>query len=251
VPDAAVLEFATASGRERPAHAGIIACTFDPDRRFSISSRQPADAQAARCRVESGAESTDACLAMRSAAALLIILPVLWFQSGPLHGQVLEAGGQAVYLDLAEVGHGRWGLGGRIGFDTGALLTVEGELNVFPQDQPPPGGILQALAGLKLGGRSRAYGLFGKLRAGAMRFGQDMLLPLTPCIAIFPPPDGCLAQRTGFALDFGSVVELYPSTHAVIRFDIGTTYIWYRPRAPGSTVRTGNFQLALGAGYRF
>ena len=82
---------------------------------------------------------------------------------------------------------------------------------------------LQALAGAKLGSRSRVFGIFGKVRAGGMRFGKDFVPPGTVCVAIFPTPTACLADRRALALDYGSVIEVYPSDRSIVRIDVGTT----------------------------
>lgn len=165
--------------------------------------------------------------------------------------QSVEAGGHATYLDLGGLEQTAWGIGGRFGAEVLPLVTLEAEVNAFPSDERVTGSFVQALGGVKLGGRARSYGLFAKLRPGFVRFDRDFIQPGTACIAVVPTPRGCLASQTNFALDFGTVVELYPTSRLIVRADIGTTYIWYGSRGDGATRRHGNFQLGLGGGVRF
>lgn len=168
----------------------------------------------------------------------------------PARAQGVEVGGQATYLDLGVFGQSGWGVGARVGYETARLITLEGEVNVF-DEQPTIGRPVQAMGGLKLGGRANAYGLFAKLRPGVLRFTEDFIMPGTACIAVVPTPVECLAARNNLILDFGSVLEIYPSPRSIIRFDIGTTYLWLGSRGDHPTSRNGNFQISLGGGWRF
>jgi hypothetical protein len=170
--------------------------------------------------------------------------------AGAAHAQTLEVGGHATYLDIGVLGESAWGVGGRVGVETAGLITLEGEVNVFGE-QPVSGRRVQALGGLKLGGRTNAYGLFAKLRPGVLHFANDFIMPGTACIAVVPTPVECLAARNNFILDFGSVIELYPSARSLIRVDVGTTYLWLGSRGEHPTSRSGNLQLSVGAGLRF
>lgn len=155
------------------------------------------------------------------------------------------------WLNFNGLGETGMGVGGRIGSEIVDLLSIEAEANLFPADQGGTGRKLQALAGAKLGSRSRVFGLFGKLRAGGIRFGRDFFPPGTVCVAIFPPPKACLASRRALALDYGSVVEIYPSEIWIVRIDAATTYIWYGRQEGDRRQRTGNFQLTAGLARRF
>jgi len=145
------------------------------------------------------------------------------------------------------------GIGLRVSHHVVDLLSLDAEANVFPTDNPITGRTVQIMGGAKIGGRSRLFGLFGKLRPGLIRFGRDFPGPNTVCIAIFPTPESCLNARTNFALDYGSVIEIYPSESSVIRIDAGTTYVWFTGRggANGERQRTGNFQASVGIAARF
>jgi hypothetical protein len=170
--------------------------------------------------------------------------------SATARAQAVDIGAHVTTLDLGILNESAWGVGGRLGYETGGLVTIEGEVNVF-QEQPVTGRRVQALGGLKLGGRTNAYGLFAKLRPGVLHFSRDFIMPGTACIAVVPTPVECLATRTHLALDFGSAIELYPSARSLVRVDIGTTYVWFGSRGEHPTRRTGNFQLSLGGGLRF
>lgn len=171
--------------------------------------------------------------------------------ASPAASQSVDLGAHLTYLDLAALDQAAWGVGGLFGVEVLPMVTLEAEVNVFPQDQSTTGPFVQALGGLKFGGHSRYYGLFAKLRPGFVRFDRDFIQPGIACIAVFPTPRDCLASQTNLALDFGSVVELYPTDRIIVRVDLGTTYLWYGSQGDGRTRRYGNFQLGVGGGVRF
>ena len=162
-----------------------------------------------------------------------------------------DLGATITWLNLNGLNQTAGGLGGRIATHVVDLLWLDAEANVFPTDDRVTGRTLQAFAGAKLGSRSRLFGLFGKVRPGGVRFGRDFVRPGTVCIAIFPTPQSCLASRRALALDYGSVIEVYPSPRSIVRIDIGTTYLWYGSQGDAPRIRTGNFQFTLGFARRF
>ena len=186
-------------------------------------------------------------------AALLMLLT----SSGvaPAAGQTREPqrdlGATITWLNLGGFDETATGIGSRIGYHLVDLLSIDAEANMFLADDPMTGRKLQAFAGAKLGGRSRVFGIFGKLRPGGMRFGRDFVAPGTACVAIVPTPRSCLADRTVLALDYGSVIEVYPSDRSLVRIDAGTTYLWYGTQGDGQRTRSGNFQISLGFARRF
>jgi hypothetical protein len=184
----------------------------------------------------------------------LTALCVLWAclaHAPSARAQAVEFGAHTTYLDLGALEQSAWGVGGRVGFDALPGITLEAEVNVFPAEDALTGTIVQGVGGMKLGGRGRTYGLFAKVRPGFLRFERDFIQPGSVCPAVFPTPPACLATRTNLALDFGSVVELYPSSRLTLRLDLGTTYVWYGSRGDTGNRRYGNFQLGIGAGVRF
>lgn len=168
------------------------------------------------------------------------------------------------------------GFGGRFGYRAGRYVTIEAETNFFPRDRFfEDGRKVEGLFGAKLGKRSKKAGFFGKARPGFFnaskgdfQFKQDSV-----CIAIFPPPVGCFDSRgkTGFALDVGGVVELYPSRRIIVRFDAGDSIIHFGDRhvavlinpptgatfpsrvvvIPKPSETTHNLQASIGVGFRF
>ncbi len=189
----------------------------------------------------------DRVLLLPLAAALVACLAL----PEPARAQSADVGAHAAFIDLGEVDTSAWGVGGRVGWEVLPLVALEGEVNVFPGDNAPVGSFVQALGGVKVGGRTRTFGLFAKLRPGVVRFDGDFIQPGTVCVAVVPTPDECLASRTNAALDFGSVIEIYPAPRLTLRVDLGTTYIWYGSRGDARTRRYGNFQLNAGAAVRF
>ena len=130
-------------------------------------------------------------------------------------------------------------------------------MNVFPKDDVFSlwgGRRIQFLSGFKVGGRLDGFGLFGKLRAGFMRFGK-----VFDC----PGGTGCHASgRAAPSLDAGGVLEVYPSRRTILRFDAGDTIIRYRDLTRVMTsepvdivfsIHSGtrhNFQFSAGVSFR-
>jgi hypothetical protein len=112
------------------------------------------------------------------------------------------------------------------------------------------GSAWQLLAGPRIGGRFGGFGLFGRVRPGLIRFSERFLAPETACIAIFPPPEACLAKAANFAVDYGVTIEGPASSRTVVRFDIGDTVTRYRRGDDSSSWKHG-LQIAAGAGWRF
>ena len=68
----------------------------------------------------------------------------------------------------------------------------------------------------------------------------------------------CRPSHNNFALDAGGVLELYPSSRTIVRFDAGDTIVRIRNATAGvignpttTTDTTHNFQFSVGFGYRF
>lgn len=183
---------------------------------------------------------------------LLAVLIAVFAIVCPAGAQQVEVGGFATYFDLDAVDQSSWGGGGRFGVQVLPFATIEAEVGLFPGDLRVTGPMTQVFGGVKLGGRGSGYGLFAKLRPGFVRFDRDFIPPGVACIAVVPTPEACFADQFNFALDFGSVIEIYPSSSLILRVDIGTTNVWLGTRGEdGRTNRSGNFQLAFGAGVRF
>ena len=232
---------------------------------------------------------------------LLIGAPQIVAQSANDDGYKFELGGQFSLLNLSAakvvttspipclgprpcplgvtIGRSREtepGFGGRFGYRAGRYVTIEAETNFFPRDRFfEDGRKVEGLFGAKVGKRSKKAGFFGKARPGFLyaskgdfQFKQDSV-----CIAIFPPPADCFNStgKTGFALDVGGVVELYPSRRTIVRFDAGDSITHFGDRhvpvlinpPTGATFpsrvvviakpseTTHNLQAGIGFGFRF
>lgn len=155
------------------------------------------------------------------------------------------------------------GFGGRFIYNISARLAVEGELNFFPDDNDDfvkGGRKAQGVVGIKAGVRKERYGLFAKARPGFVSFGA-----LLDCPQGTPTFEFCTtASRVYPALDLGGVIELYPSSRSVIRFDVGDTLVFTKDRAffkrvPGDEFESilfpgelkHNPQISVGIGFRF
>lgn len=94
--------------------------------------------------------------------------------------------------------------------------------------EPIGGTAWQVLAGPRAGTRVAGLGIFGRVRPGFIRFSERFYAPEVICIAIFPPPESCLASATNLALDIGGTVAASLSRSTVLRLDVGDTLIRYR-----------------------
>lgn len=152
------------------------------------------------------------------------------------------------------------GFGGRVGYNVHRNVTLEAELNYLPEDDFLRGGDkVQGLFGVKAGKRFERVGLFAKARPGFfhLREGEFRLRPDVVCVAVFPPPEGCVetSGQTNFNIDLGGVFEAYPSPRTIIRVDVGDTIIRGGDRNIGAATfgsRTEhNLQAGIGIGFRF
>jgi hypothetical protein len=154
------------------------------------------------------------------------------------------------------------GFGGRFTYNITDRIALDSEINFFREEELESGGRkLQGLFGLKAGSRSDKVGVFGKVRPGFVRFESALDCPLG---------DVSRCGRFGitdFAIDLGGVIELYPTSRTIVRFDLGDTVIFNRKRefitvvpepggAGGVTVPLGgntthNIQFSVGFGIRF
>ena len=178
-------------------------------------------------------------------AAALLIVPAQNAQAqSRSETPKVEVGAQYTFLRLRDFDINDSGVGGRLTYNVTDNFGIEGEVNFFPQRRPNFATLTstdsqrtQALFGVKYGMRSEKLGIFGKLRPGFIYFGQG-----TPVV-----PGGSSASATEFALDFGGVVELYPSRHLALRFDVGDTVI----RFGGFGFTSHNLQITPGVALRF
>jgi hypothetical protein len=150
------------------------------------------------------------------------------------------------------------GLGGGFGYNFNKHLALDAEFSFFPEahlGNSQFGQKTQAFAGIRAGARAKRVGLFAKLRPGVMFIGE-----VTSGFNCSNNGLGqtCRPSHNNLALDAGGVLELYPSSRAIVRLDAGDTIVRIRHTTRGllgsSTAvsdTTHNFQFSVGFGYRF
>jgi hypothetical protein len=159
------------------------------------------------------------------------------------------------------------GIGARGSYAFSRWLAADVEFSFFPRDRAEfslgddatPAGSgsteysrrrIAAFAGPKAGVRSGRLGVFAKVRPGFSRLfdrGVSCFGEICALILLARP-----VYRIEFAMDLGGVVEVYPSSGSVVRFDLGTTVVRHRSLAPpchGCTTR--NLSSSLGVGWHF
>ena len=166
----------------------------------------------------------------------------------------VEFGAQYTFLRLNHFDTNTSGVGARVTYNVTDNFGIEGEANFFPErlanfatPQLPPffsvnSRRAQGLFGVKYGMRSEKLGIFGKIRPGFMYFSPGEAGASSSKSALPRLP-----SATEFALDFGGVLELYPSRHVALRFDVGDTVI----RFGGLGRTTHNLQITPGVAFRF
>ena len=169
-----------------------------------------------------------------------------------------EVGAFYTGVNLQGFGETVNGLGGRFGYNLTRHFALDAEGSFFPRTDLGNNQIgqkTQGFVGVRAGVRSGRLGVFAKARPGVMYISE-----LT---SGFNCSGGsvrtCTVNHNNFALDAGGVLELYPSSRAIVRFDAGDTVIRLRHTATGGLLTlpptvgdtTHNFQFSVGFGYRF
>ena len=158
------------------------------------------------------------------------------------------------------------GIGGFASFQVWRFFYADSAVNFFVRDTNSSsvhdgGRIFQGLFGLK-GGISRdRIGIFGKVRPGFNSYSHAFTG--ISQISAGPPPlfKNLFDRSTNFVLDLGGVVELYPSRHTTLRFDLGDTHIYFATKSfltsngnvisvPGGQ-RLHSIELSVGYAWRF
>ena len=201
---------------------------------------------------------------------ILLLLTVITFVSVAL-AQVkkdkIEIGPQVTSLSLFHpdfpFDDTQVGVGGRVTYNFNRSIAAEAEINFFPQKQSilnADGNAIQAQFGVKIGKRFEKFGIFGKVRPGFLSVDRVASLlpdPTAPFgIAIK------IEREEFFTIDTGGVLELYPSSRTVVRFEAGDTMIRHPERFgqvgfvnPSiALIRDAkfkhNFQFTFGVGFR-
>jgi hypothetical protein len=162
------------------------------------------------------------------------------------------------------------GVGVRFTYNLNEMFAFEAAGYLFPErcfQCANPGRMHQIVGGVKVGKRFEKWGFFAKARPGVVSFsqGEANVVRITPN---GPLPFELEVNRVNsFAVDFGGVVEFYPSRKIVTRFDVGDTMIHFGQRTssfiifpvsgpqiifvPRPARTTHNFQFSAGVGFRF
>ena len=159
------------------------------------------------------------------------------------------------------------GIGARGSYALSRWLAADAEFSFFPRDRAQfgfgDGGFpiapgftdynrhrITVFAGAKAGVRSERLGVFAKARPGFTRLfdrGVDCSGEICALILLARP-----VYRTEFAMDLGGIVEVYPSSGSLLRFDLGATVVRHRSLAPPcKDCTTRNLSSSLGVGWRF
>jgi hypothetical protein len=178
--------------------------------------------------------------------------------------------GFPVFAPFDTGNHTEAGFGARVGYNFTDSFALEAEGNYYPRSSranSSTGGFpVQFQFGPKFGKRWKRFGLFAKARPGFVTFSRVLHQTGTETVGvgdqtfIFPTFED--RRRTYFSADLGGVLEFYPSSRIVTRFDFGDTLIHYGRRdaqgvlstSPPATIppsTTHNFQFTAGIGLRF
>lgn len=158
------------------------------------------------------------------------------------------------------------GFGGRLTYNFTRSIGVEVQTDFFPVELMPYGNgraggyMFQIQAGPKIGKRFERFGVFGKVRPGAVSFSETIEWDEFNANLSFNRFH--IERRNHFSLDVGGVVEFYPSPRIVARFDAGDTIIRYGDtEVPFGSLRMPSirhppevrhqFQFSAGVGFRF
>lgn len=162
------------------------------------------------------------------------------------------------------------GFGARVGYNFTDHVALEAEGNFYPRrgnaNSTTGGFPAQFQFGPKIGKRFRRFGVFAKARPGFVTFSRVLHQTGTETFNFggqnFTLPTFDARRRTYFSTDLGGVVELYPSSRLITRFDFGDTLIHYGRRDPRGLISGAlappipastrhNFQFTAGIGLRF
>ncbi|HEV3375500.1 MAG TPA: hypothetical protein VG051_07325 [Candidatus Acidoferrum sp.] len=158
------------------------------------------------------------------------------------------------------------GIGGFASYNFFPFFDADAAVNFFPHGTKSSGvhdggDIFQGLFGIKGGIRRDRLGIFGKVRPGFNSYSQA--LTGVSQVSAGPPPlfKNLFDRSTNFVLDLGGVVELYPTRHTTLRFDLGDTHIYYATKsfvpAAGNVIsvpggqRLHSIELSVGYAWRF
>ena len=156
-------------------------------------------------------------------------------------------------IEFSSLGRGSFGgtrsdpgVGGRFTFNLNETFALEAAGYIFPRkcsDCFENGRMMQAVGGVKAGKRFNSWGIFAKARPGVVSYTEGAINPVLTSPAVQFPIMLERKRVTSFAADIGGVVEFYPTSRIVTRFDAGDTIIHF-------TDRTQNVVVFDGTGFR-
>ncbi len=173
---------------------------------------------------------------------------------GILYGlQIKEhAGGTTVSGDS--------GIGVWLSWDHWRYLSLDTAAIDFPRDDHTAefqdgGTALLAVAGVKAGVRSKRIGMFAKVRPGTILFSRALDSESITATGISLNT----SKFADLAFDTGGVIEIYPSSHLLLRAEAGDNLMIYRAKSlslngTSSTIQAQDYPSVLflfGFGYRF
>lgn len=194
-----------------------------------------------------------------TAATLLLLLLAPEAAQAQTGEHKYEAGVIFTALGAESAGEASKGVGARFGYNFNEHFALDAETAFFPRrhlGNDQTGQNVQGFVGLKAGTRSKYAGIFAKARPGVMFVGDSVSGFDCDRRSNFTV---CRPEHNHLALDAGLVAEVYPTSRAIIRLDVGDTIVRFRnvrrdiftDAEASSTHISHNLQISIGFGYRF
>jgi hypothetical protein len=201
----------------------------------------------------------------RSCIAALVVFAGVGTLSAQTVQPRLDVGAQISTLRFGDADASNVAVGARATFDLTRWFAIDAAVNFAPRDNVTSNSALSAgtlglvyrrsridaLAGVKIGYRGQRVGIFAKVRPGITRLtdkGVECKGDVCALVLLVVPE-----YRTELAVDYGAVVEFYPSSRVVARFDVGDMVVRHRAaQAPPFTVGAShNLSSGVGIGFAF
>jgi hypothetical protein len=170
---------------------------------------------------------------------------LLYIALGPSQQHSMTEAPLAVLDTRDSLGEKGLGVGGRFGYRLLPLFFLDGEAVHFPEDPSGNYGETLGLAGIRIGKQYDNFGVFAKLRAGAINFGGRAFHLR-------------LSDKTHPAFDLGTTLEYYAKKGFFARLDVGDCIIPFGNTTllspEGQLNRLGtkhNLLMEFGFGFRF
>ena len=160
----------------------------------------------------------------------------------------------------AEALWGSWNFSRHVSWDSAVMHSGRNSGGIENVDFQAGGRAFEALSGVKLGIRRDHMGYFGEVRGGTITFGETEKQIVEPKPGVL---DFYRGMFTNPVLNAGGVLEVYPSRHTILRFDMGSATIFYQPKNIKESLSISSTTYAIpsqqqttmlmsfGAGFRF